>query len=69
MPTKAKQKYDVLSLLEGMDEKQVKQFKAAIIPTLQELRREIVTANTSNEKTSGGKSDAMHSNSNQRQAM
>ena len=50
---------DVLNLFKGLDKEQVQQFKERIVPTLQELRREIVTSSTATKTEV--KSDAMQS--------
>lgn len=49
------QETKVLQLFEGMTADQVKEFRRRVVPVLQELRREIVTAESSKPKTSRGK--------------
>ena len=63
----------VLQLFEGLTADQVKEFRRRIVPALVQIRAEVVSMDpqqtTSKAKTTRGKSDAMHSNNNQRQAV
>ncbi|GEM_PF-4883035 len=63
---------NILQLLEGMTPDQVREFRRRIVPALEQIRAEVVTpqaAKASDEKTTRGKSDEMHSNNNQRQTV
>lgn len=42
---------DVLKLFEGLDEKQVRLFRKNIMPTLQELRRQILNEQGENKQS------------------
>jgi guanylate kinase len=48
----------VLSLFEGLSERQARKFRAAIVPTLQELKARIITENEQDDSRQSKRQEA-----------